>query len=295
MPIAVKCRCGRSYNLKDEFAGKVVQCPHCAEKLPVPAPVPLAARPQADPAFDRDTFLLRQKHLAVNEKYVVWDEQGNPILFIERPAHFLRSIGAVLAGIFAGLLVGGVFGVLAVVVKLEAVQVAAVILAAVGGITTVLVVAIALSPKRHVNFYRDESRGERLLTVLQERKIEIVAKYTVADAAGQVLARLRKNHLYNFFRRQWECYTPDGSMLCMAKEDSLILSLLRRLLGPMLGLLRTNFIILAGRSNEVIGEFNRKFTILDRYVLDMKADPTRSIDRRVALAIGVMLDTGERR
>ena len=44
-----------------------------------------------------------------------------------------------------------------------------------------------------------------------------------------------------------------------------------------------------------IGKFDRKFTILDRYVLDMTAYPARTIDRRVAVAIGVMLDTGERR
>ena len=45
----------------------------------------------------------------------------------------------------------------------------------------------------------------------------------------------------------------------------------------------------------MIGEFNRKFTILDRYVLDMTADPAHELDRRIALALGVMLDTGERR
>jgi len=35
--------------------------------------------------------------------------------------------------------------------------------------------------------------------------------------------------------------------------------------------------------------------LLDRYVLDLKADRARELDRRVALALGVMLDTGERR
>jgi len=30
-------------------------------------------------------------------------------------------------------------------------------------------------------------------------------------------------------------------------------------------------------------------------VLDLKADTTRAFDRRVAVALGVMLDTGERR
>ena len=74
-----------------------------------------------------------------------------------------------------------------------------------------------------------------------------------------------------------------------------ILSLLRRLIGPLFGLLRTNFIFLPAGSEDVIGEFKRKFTILDRYVLDMSADPQRLMDRRIALALGLMLDTGERR
>jgi len=90
-------------------------------------------------------------------------------------------------------------------------------------------------------------------------------------------------------------YGPDKRLLFIAKEDSVILSLLRRFLGPLFGLLRTNFIILRPDSEEVIGEFKRKFTILDRYVLDMSGDPQRLMDRRVALALGVMLDTGERR
>jgi hypothetical protein len=48
-------------------------------------------------------------------------------------------------------------------------------------------------------------------------------------------------------------------------------------------------------TGEVFGEFNRKFTLLDRYVLDLSLDPDRTFDRRFALALGVMLDTGERR
>jgi hypothetical protein len=66
---------------------------------------------------------------------------------------------------------------------------------------------------------------------------------------------------------------------------------------PMFGLLRTNFVIVAGPDADgpVLGEFNRKFTLFDRYVLDLSPDATRSLDRRVAVALGVMLDTGEKR
>jgi uncharacterized protein YxjI len=87
----------------------------------------------------------------------------------------------------------------------------------------------------------------------------------------------------------------DRRLLFLAKEDSIILSLLRRFLGPMFGLLRTNFVFIPAGTEDVIGEFKRKFTILDRYVLDMSADQQRLMDRRIAVALGVMLDTGERR
>jgi uncharacterized protein YxjI len=273
-----------------------VRCPHCAEHFQVPILAERMAQPQADPAFDRDRFLLRQK-VAISEKYCVWDDEGRTILFIERPAHVIRGLLALFGGLFAGLLVGAVFGVLAAVASsVPALSAVLVLLAVVGGIATVIGVLIALTPKRHVNFYRNESKGERLLQILQDQKIQIiVATYTINDANGKVLARLRKNFLYSIFRKRWDCYVPDGSTLCVAKEDSMILSLLRRFLGPLFGILRTNFVILRGDTDQVIGEFNRKFTLLDRYVLDLKADPDRSLDRRIALALGVMLDTGERR
>jgi hypothetical protein len=69
------------------------------------------------------------------------------------------------------------------------------------------------------------------------------------------------------------------------------------LFGPAFGLLRTNYVIVRGSSadGDRLGEFNRKLTLFDRYVLDLSADPTRSLDRRIALAMGVLLDTGDGR
>jgi hypothetical protein len=157
---------------------------------------------------------------------------------------------------------------------------------------------IAVAAKRHVTFYRDQSKRERLLEILQDKKFQpIMTTYTVRDARGRPIARLGKNILFNFFRKRWYVWTPgpERTVLFLAKEDSVILSLLRRFLGPLFGLLRTNFIFLPAGTDDVIGEFKRKFTILDRYVLDLSADPERLMDRRIAVALGVMLDTGERR
>jgi uncharacterized protein YxjI len=155
---------------------------------------------------------------------------------------------------------------------------------------------IAISAKRHVTFYRDQSKREKLLDILQDKKFQpITTTYTVRDARGRKLAKFGKNLLFNMIRKRWYVWGPDGRVLFLAKEDSVILSLLRRFLGPLFGILRTNFIILPAGTEDVIGEFKRKLTILDRYVLDMTSDPQHLMDRRIALALGVMLDTGERR
>jgi uncharacterized protein YxjI len=283
--------------LKDEFAGKLVKCPHCGR--PARAPSVATAVAGGDPAFDRDIFLLRQQMLKISEKYDVGDEQGNKIIFVERPAHLLRNLGSVLAVIaivFAALVLLGSFE------ETSGSARNAEGLKSLGALLLIFVVApvvgIALSVKRHVTFYRDESKRERLLDILQDKKFQPITKtYTVRDARGRPIARFGKNILFNLFRKRWYVWAPGSGrrLLFLANEDSIILSLLRRFLGPLFGLLRTSFIFLPAGTDDVIGEFKRKFTILDRYVLDMSADPQRLMDRRIALALGVMLDTGERR
>ncbi|HEY0551447.1 MAG TPA: hypothetical protein VGF13_17715 [Verrucomicrobiae bacterium] len=295
MPIVATCPCGQSYTLKDEFAGRLVQCPQCGESIQVPSEDDGAPPVLAGGVFDRDQFLLRQKHFSISEKYYVWDEGGQPILFVERPAHLLRNLGAFLAGALSAIIVGG--GLIAVAMATpDNVKPFLIFAGIIGAIFTMLAVSIALSAKRHVNFYSDDTKRELVLQIFQDKKVAIIrATYTVADAAGTAIAMLDKNYIYNLIRKRWYCTNPDGTLICMAKEDSVILSLLRRFIGPLFGILRTNFIFVAPDGETVLGEFNRKFTILDRYAVDLTSDPTRSLDRRIALALGVMLDTGERR
>jgi hypothetical protein len=61
-----------------------------------------------------------------------------------------------------------------------------------------------------------------------------------------------------------EVLSPDAQLQWVAREDSIILSLVRRFV-PFMGLLRTNFIFQLAGSDKVIAEFKRKMTILDRY------------------------------
>jgi hypothetical protein len=317
MPIVLTCSgCGQTYQLKDELAGRKVRCPGCASVQVVPqleieeGLFSLDTEDESGdggglhPAFDRDRFLFRQKLMTLSEKYVVWDDEGRPILFIERPAHVGRQVLTTLATIAVFIvtfalafgvilaqprnqptssLVGALFAILLVL-----------------SVVLTVVVYVILTPKRHIYFYSDESKDELLLQVRQDRKFQpVVATYTVLDPEGHCLGRMKKNYLYNFVRKRWDVRdAEDGQLLLMAREDSLLLSLLRRALGAFMGFLRTNFILVVPQGGDVEamrGEFNRNFTIFDRYVLDLTRDRPRMIDRRLAVALGVLLDTGEHR
>jgi predicted Zn finger-like uncharacterized protein len=305
MPIQVVCNtCNAEYLLKDEHAGKKVKCTSCETVIEVPlatdadATVPSIAW-DVDPAFQRDRFLINQNRLSISEKYYVYDEHQQPILFVERPAFFWRRLGAAFAGLFVALFGSLVVTVVAIALGNTGAKGLSLVITMLGVIISIILafaVGLWLLPKRHIHFYTDDSKTRLLLQVNQLQKVSILrARYTVSDPNTGLLGRFEKNYFYSIFRKRWHVYSPDGPLLVVAKEDSMILSLLRRFCGPMLGLLRTNFVIVCPRTEKVLGEFNRKLTLFDRYVLDLTADRQRQFDRRMAIALGVMLDTGERR
>ena len=292
--IVVACPCGEVYEVRHEFAGRLLECPTCLRHLRA-GPPPRTARPPApdvDHAFDRDVFLLRERIFTITSKYEVWAEDGTPILYVERPTYPIRTLVAFFVAIVTTLLVTGWAGAPLAREGSEGLLVLVFPLAA----FVFLMVSMSLRPLRHVTIYRDESRREPLLRVLQDQRVAFLTRtYTIVTAAGDPLAKLKKTYLHNVIRKRWYVQSAAGAPMAMAIEDSMVLSLLRRVLGPFFGFLRTNFVFVRGQDDEVFGEFNRKFTLLDRYVLDLSADAERTFDRRMALALGVMLDTGERR
>ena len=159
MSVVVSCRCRNTYTLKDEYAGKLVECPQCGA-VNKAGESTLTPKSQADALFNRDIFLLRQKHLAINQKYQVSDEQGNAILYVERPTYFWRTLLALIGG-WAAMM--GVYGV-GMTIAAAGVQRGDVgglgVLVILAAPVAFVVVAMALSKRRHVTFYRDESKTQ---------------------------------------------------------------------------------------------------------------------------------------
>jgi uncharacterized protein YxjI len=305
MPVTVTCGCSKSFSLKDEYVGSLVKCPACGgsvrvrggastELAPTRAPA-LTPESDADPIFGRDVFLLRQQMLRINERYAVSDESGKPILFVERPAHFFRNLLAMLgAFLAAGAWVVALTSAAAALGPGTFKNILAIV-GTVGFFPVLVIAGMKLARKRHVSFYTGEDKQVCVLEVLQDQKLHFInATFTILAADGTVLGQFRKNYLFNLIRRKWDVLDQNGKVVWVAREDSIILSLVRRVV-PFMGLLRTNFIFQRPGSDTVLGEFRRKMTILDKYALDLTADRARAFDRRIAVALGVMLDTGERR
>lgn len=293
--IVLACPCGEVYDLKPEYAGRLLECPVCHRHLRAGPREsgPRRPAPEVDAAFDRNLFLLRQRVLSIRSKYEVWAEDGRPILYVERPTYPIRTVFAYGLGIVAASIV--IFWTARAGESDDPVSGLLSLLALVLASAVFFVVSGSARPKRHVTVYRDASRREVLLRIRQDQRIAIAYRsYTVTTAAGTTLARLRRDYVRGLFRRRWSVESDSGESLASAVEDSLVLSLLRRILGPLFGLLRTNFVLLA-EDGAVLGEFSRKLTLLDRYVLDLREDVERRLDRRVAVALAVLLDTGERR
>jgi len=292
--VIAACRCGEVYELRPEYAGVLLECPACGRQLRAGrrADLPYPTVPGADPAFDRDVFLLSQRVFTIASKYEVCGEDGVPVLYVERPTYLVRTVFAYVLAVIAASMV---LGFTARAMTLDAVDAVLSVFGFGFAFAVFVVVSMSARPLRHVTVYRDDSRREIVLRVLQDQRVAVLVRtYTVTTSDGTVLARLSKNYVHNLLRKRWRIASPGGAVIALAVEESIVLSLLRRVLGTLFGLLRTNFVF-ERPTGETIGEFNRKFTLLDRYVLDLREDPERVLDRRVALAAGVMLDTGERR
>ena len=84
----------------------------------------------------------------------------------------------------------------------------------------------------------------------------------------------------------------------IARERSQVGAILRRAIDfvPDVGGLIPipyNFEILAG--DQVVGGMDRKFQLRDRYVLDLSGDTEKRLDRRLAIALAIGLDTLQNR
>jgi uncharacterized protein YxjI len=151
--------------------------------------------------------------------------------------------------------------------------------------------------KEDIRFYADEGETRELFRIKARSVFDIGgARYDVF-AGDDRIGVLEHQFKASLLRTKWTVRAGDETELMTAQERSLPLAIARRLIdfvpyGEWIPI-PYNFDFLA--DGRTVGSMNRKFQLRDRYVVDLSGDQDRSVDRRLAVALAIGLDTLQNR
>jgi uncharacterized protein YxjI len=155
-----------------------------------------------------------------------------------------------------------------------------------------------LAIKEDIRFYTDEGETQELFRISARQWLDTGgSRYDVVSADDERIGVL--HHLFkSIIRTTWSVQDGNEQEVALARERSQVGAIARRLVDfvPDVGGLIPipyNFDILI--DDGVVGRVDRKFKLRDQYVLDLSGDPDKRLDRRVAVALAVGLDTLQNR
>jgi hypothetical protein len=142
--------------------------------------------------------------------------------------------------------------------------------------------------KEDIRFFADESESEELLRVKARQVVDVGGRYDVTTPAGEVIGVLQRRFAQTLLRTTWAILSPDETPVAEVTESSTKRAVLRRVLEMVdVPLLYHFTIVVEGRP---VGEVRRVLSLRDRYVMTLGGDFDRRIDRRLAVALLVVLD-----
>jgi hypothetical protein len=151
--------------------------------------------------------------------------------------------------------------------------------------------------KEDIRFYADEAETNELFRIKARSVFDIGgARYDVF-AGDEKLGVLEHQFKASLLRSTWRVRGADDAELLIGRERSMPLAIARRLVdfvpyGAWVPIPYNFDFLMDGR---VVGTMNRKFQLRDRYVLDLTGDTERRVDRRLAIALAIGLDTLQNR
>jgi hypothetical protein len=147
----------------------------------------------------------------------------------------------------------------------------------------------AFKLKEDITVFRDEARTDAVLNIKARQIMDFGATYDVTDvASGEKLGACRRKGLKSILKDEWELLDADDALLGHAKEDSLLLAMIRRFLS---NLIPQTFLIDA--MGDQIGKLKGTWNpFLVKYDVDFSGN-NGQIDPRLLLGMTVLLMTIE--
>lgn len=145
-----------------------------------------------------------------------------------------------------------------------------------------------LAIREDLRFFADESESVELFRVKARQVVDVGGRYDVTTPAGERIGVLQRRLAQTLLRTTWAILDADEGALAEVTESSMPRAVLRRVAEIFDVPILYHFTILVeGRQ---VGEVRRVLTLRDRYVMTLGGDVDRRIDRRLAVALLVVLD-----
>ena len=156
-----------------------------------------------------------------------------------------------------------------------------------------------LAIKEDIRFYSDEEETREVFRIKARSYIDTGSSRYDVFAGEEKIGMLWHKFRESLTRTTWHVGGPDEAELAIARERSQAAAIIRRVIDfvPDVGgfiPIPYNFDILSP-DGATIGKMDRKFQLRDSYVLDLTGDAERHVDRRLAIALAVGLDTLQNR
>ncbi len=150
-----------------------------------------------------------------------------------------------------------------------------------------------LAIKEDIRFYADESQTEELFRIKARSLMEFGGRYDVTTPEGERVGVLGKVFGKSLLRSTWSIMDANEQELAIAKERSVPVAILRRVIDavPYGNFIPIPFHFTIDAGDRHLGDLNRRFGVRDTYDLVLTGDvEPRTIDRRLAIALGIALD-----
>jgi uncharacterized protein YxjI len=151
--------------------------------------------------------------------------------------------------------------------------------------------------KEDIRFYTDETKQQEVMRLKARQRFDPRARYDVTAPDGTKIGEIQKVFGASLLRSTYALYGAGGEELATASEKSLMVALLRRLVGfvPYVGdfadWLPIPYHFDFKHGDTVLGTHSRQaFKFRDTYTIDLSDDPQHTLDRRLVLAVAVGMD-----
>ncbi len=144
----------------------------------------------------------------------------------------------------------------------------------------------AFKLREDIRLYTGEDMQNELITIHARQIVDFSAAYDVFDAkTGEKVGALKRKGLKSIIKDEWLILDANDNQIGIIKEDSTGLALVRRFLTNLIP--QSYDVELQG---QVVAQFRQRFNpFIMKLDLDFKRDPGYTLDRRLALAAGLLL------